>query len=369
MIAIVIGTRAELIKTFPVMLELDKRKISFVFVHTGQHSLGGLCEKFSVRKPDFILSKEPSESTKFYTKVAKAMFWNLWMVIKLWLTLFKIKDLRYVIYHGDTMTTASIAIASSRLFNPFKKYKSVHLEAGLRSGSLKEPFPEEISRKIADRFSDILLAVSDRSEKNIRKEKLRGLVVKVGNTVVDSVEIAYRLALKKKTKPLSKGKFALISIHRHENIKTRDRLTKIVEILSHVRTLSFFSLHDNTKKKLIDFGLYDKLKRNPNIKLIDPLDYVEYSFQMKNCEFMITDGGSIQEESLVFGKPCVILRKFTERQEGLDTGINFLTGLDVEKSVKIIEKIENGGILVRKFENPYGRKGVSKKIVERLVGQ
>ncbi len=369
MIAIVIGTRAELIKTFPVMLELDSRNIPFVFVHTGQHSLGGLCEMLSVRQPDFILSKEPRESTKFYTKVMKAVFWNSWMVFKLWKKLLKIKDLRYVIYHGDTMTTAAIAIASSRLFNPFKKYKNVHLEAGLRSGSLREPFPEEISRRIADRFSDILFAVSDRSEKNLRKEKLGGSIVKVGNTVVDSVEIAYKLALKKKIKLLSYDKFALISIHRHENIKTKDRLTKIVEILSHVETPSFFSLHDNTKKKLIDFGLYEKLKENSNIHLVDPMDYVDYSFQMKNCEFMITDGGSIQEESLVFRKPCVILRKFTERQEGLGTGINFLTGLDVEKSVKIIEEIENGKILIRKFKNPYGRKGVSKKIVERLVGQ
>ena len=289
------------------------------------------------------------------------------MVARLWKTLLKIKKLDYVLYHGDTMTTAAVAIASSKLFNPFKKYKNVHLEAGLRSGSLKEPFPEEISRKIADRFSDILLAVSDRSENNLKKERLSGKIIKVGNTVVDSVEIAYALALKKKIVPLSNKKFALISIHRHENIKSKERLTKIVEILSHVKTLSFFSLHDNTKKKLLDFGLYEELEKNPNIKIIEPLDYTEYAFQMKHCDFLITDGGSIQEESLVFRKPCVILRKFTERQEGIDTGINFLTKLDVAESVEIIELIESGEIKVGKFKNPYGLEGVSNKIVEILL--
>lgn len=367
MIAIVIGTRAELIKTFPVMLELDRKKIPFKFIHTGQHSLGDLCEKFSVKQPDLILSREPKASSKFYTSVGKAIFWNSWMVIKLWRTLLKIKDLDYIIYHGDTMTTAAIAIASSKLFNPFKKYKNVHLEAGLRSGSLKEPFPEEISRRIADKFSDILLAVSDRSEDNLKKARLSGKIIKVGNTVVDSVEIAYDLAVKRKIKPLSKNKFALISIHRHENIKSKKRMTQIVDILSQVKTTSFFSLHDNTKKKLIDFGLYDQLKGNHNIHLIDPLDYVNYSFQIKNCEFLITDGGSIQEESLVFRKPCVILRKFTERQEGIDSGINFLTKLDVNESVEIIGLIESGKIKVGKFKNPYGVAGVSKEIVKRLM--
>ena len=367
MIVIVLGTRAELIKTFPVMLELQKKKISYKFIHTGQHSLGDLCDKFGVNKPDLILSKEPKTSTKFYTKVPKAIFWNSWMVLKLWKTLWKIKDLDYIIYHGDTMTTAAIAIASSKLFNPFKKYKNVHLEAGLRSGSLMEPFPEEISRRIADRFSDILLAVSDRSENNLKKSKLSGEIIKVGNTVVDSIEIAHKLALKRKLKPLSKKKFALISIHRHENIKNKERLENIVEILSKVNTLSYFSLHDNTKLKLMDFGLYDKLKSNPNIKIVDPMDYVEYSFQMKHCDFLITDGGSIQEESLVFKKPCVILRKFTERQEGIGTGINFLTKLDVNESVEIIKLIENGKINVGKFKNPYGQAGVSKEIVRRLM--
>jgi len=88
-----------------------------------------------------------------------------------------------------------------------------------------------------------------------------------------------------------------------------------------------------------------------------------FIFLLANCEYLITDGGSIQEESLVFKKPCVLLRKRTERQEGLKTGINFLTKLNSNYTKDLIDKIENKKIKVKKFKNPYGEKGVSKKIV------
>ena len=126
-IAIVIGTRAELIKSFPVMLELEKEKIPYYFIHTGQHSLGDLCEKFGVKKPDIVLTKEPKKSSKFNSKEGKAILWNLGLLFKIRKELKSLKKLKYVLYHGDTMTTASASLASSRLFNPLKKYKNVHL--------------------------------------------------------------------------------------------------------------------------------------------------------------------------------------------------------------------------------------------------
>ena len=132
-IAIILGTRAELIKTFPVMIELERRKIGYYFIHTGQHSLGDLCKKFGVKTPDIILTDEPIRSSKFNAKQGKAIFWNLkllWLIRK---QLNRIKGLKYIIYHGDTMTTATASVASSKLLNPFKKYKNVHLEAGLSS--------------------------------------------------------------------------------------------------------------------------------------------------------------------------------------------------------------------------------------------
>src|SRR3989344_7459473 len=168
-IAIVIGTKAELIKCMPLMLELQRQKKDYWFIHTGQHSLKGACEEFSLKRPDYVLSKAPKLSTKFWSKINKTgVICCLKMVLRARKLINKLKP-KYVIYHGDTMSTSVAAIGSSKLLNPGKNWKNVHLEAGLRSGNLFEPFPEEISRQISDGFSDMLLAVSDLTEENLKK--------------------------------------------------------------------------------------------------------------------------------------------------------------------------------------------------------
>lgn len=364
-IAIVIGTKAELIKCMPVMLELQNQRKEYWFIHTGQHSLGKACEDFGIKKPDFVLSKEPERSTKFWSKVNRnSLVWFLGMIFKI-RTLIRKLGPRYVIYHGDTMSTAAASIGSSKPLNSKKKWKNVHLEAGLRSGSLLEPFPEEISRQISDRFSDILLAVSDFSEQNLIKQGLRGKIVKIGNTIVDSSLIAYQNSKKKKRKKVSG--YALINIHRHENINNKKRLVKIIEILKAVKTKGIWPLHANTARFIEKFGLVGEVKSMKNIEVISLIDYEDFIFLLANCKYLIADGGSIQEESLVFKKPCIILRKKTERQEGLSTGINFLTNLNVNYAKKVIEDIESNKIKPTMFKNPYGERGVSKKIVSLLI--
>ena len=363
-IAIIIGTKAELIKCMPIMLELKKRKKNYWFIHTGQHSLKNSCEEFNLKKPDFILSKAPRISTKFWSKInATSLIWFLVMIPKIRRLIVKL-NLQYVIYHGDTMSTAIASIASSKLLNPRKRWKNVHLEAGLRSGSLLEPFPEEISRRISSFFSDILLAVSDITEKNLQKYKGRKKVIKIGNTIVDSAIISFNKA-KNKYKKL-RYDYVLVNIHRHENLKSKKRMEKIVNILNEIKIKIIWPLHDNTFHHLKKYGLMKKVKEIKNIKIMPLVNYSEFIFLIANCKYLITDGGSIQEESLVFKKPCIILRKKTERQEGLTTGINFLTKLEVNYSKEIIKKIESNKLKIKDFKNPYGEKGVSKKIVEIL---
>jgi UDP-N-acetylglucosamine 2-epimerase (non-hydrolysing) len=365
-IAIVIGTRAEFIKTFPVMRELQRRKVPYYFIHTGQHNLGELCKIFSVKNPDVILTKEPKKSSKFNSRQGKAILWNIKLVGRIRKELKTLKKLKYVLYHGDTMTTATASIASSKLLNPFKKYKNVHLEAGLRSWDNFEPFPEEISRRIAGRFSDLLFAPSINSEKNLRKLRKKKILV-YGNTIVDSAHYALALAKKKRIKPLNKKKFVLVTVHRHENLKNRGRMEKIVDILLSVEVPTYFAAHDNTLKKLEEFGLLKKLRENKNIKLIRPVDYINFIYQISKCSLIICDGGSMQEESLIFGKPCVILRNSTERPEGLETNFQFLTKLDVGKSKDKIKEYLSKDFKIEKYDNPYGKKGLSKKIVDVLV--
>lgn len=362
-IAIVIGTRAELIKVFPLMRELKRNKIPYYFIHTGQHSLKDLCDKLEVKNPDIVLTEEPKKSSKFNSNQLKAILWSLILMFKIKSSLKDLKELEYLIYHGDTMSTAIASIASSKIFNPFKKYKSVHLEAGLRSFNNFEPFPEEISRRIAGKFSDILFAVSERGVANLENKRN---VIKTGNTIIDSADISLRISKNNKIKSLYKGKFSLITIHRHENLKSRERLSKIVEILLHLRIPSFFAMHDNTKKKLIEFNLYDKLLSNKNIRIIEPLDYPSFIYQMSKCSLVLCDGGSMQEESLIFGKPCIILRKYTERQEGLESNFQFLSKLKIKETKEKIDEFLSPEFKSQEFKNPYGEKGLTRKIVEHL---
>ncbi len=363
-IAIIIGTKAELIKCMPIMLELQKQKKDYWFIHTGQHSLKDACEEFNIKKPDFLLSKAPDAGTKFWSKITlKTFLWNIDTMLRIRRIIQNLKP-RYVLYHGDTMNTAMAVGASAWVLNPFKKWKTVHLEAGLRSGSLSEPFPEEFIRRVADKFSDILLVVSDLTEKNLKKERKIGRIINVGNTILDAAPMAFEKGKKKYKK--EKKIYALINIHRHENLKSRERLSQIVNILRNIKINAIWPMHDNTKHFLEEYGLMDLIIEKKNIKVIPLIDYFQFIFLLANCQYILADGGSIQEESLIFKKPCIILRKRTERQEGLDTGLNFLTELDVKKTKKIIEDIEMGRIKTNSFKNPYGEIGVSKKIVNIL---
>ena len=363
-ILIIIGTKAELIKCMPIMLELQKQKKEYWFIHTGQHSLKSACEEFGLKRPDFVLSKAPEISTKFWSKVNQNSFmWFLTMILKIKRILKKINP-KYVIYHGDTMSTAAASIGSSSFLNLRRTWKNVHLEAGLRSGSLFEPFPEEISRKISDKFSDILLAVSDLSKENLKKESQKGRIIKIGNTIIDSIDITHKKA-KKNNKKL-KTDYVLINIHRHENLNNKERMKKITEIIKNTKIKAIWPLHDNTAHFLRKYNLIEGIKERENIEITPLMSYPEFIFLIANCKYLITDGGSIQEESLVFKKPCIILRKRTERQEGLSTNINFLVGMNVKRTKKIIEDIENNKINPQKFENPYGKPGISKKIISFL---
>ena len=371
-VGIILGTRAELIKCAPIILELDKKKIEYKLIHSGQHELGEFPKIFGIRQPDITLTKPPKKhKTKFYTKarlikdIIKASAWNLLLIPRIWNTARKEK-FDYIMYHGDTMTTMTAAIATSKILNPLKKHKNIHLEGGLRSGSLKEPFPEEISRKFCDLFSDIIFTVSKQSHENIKKEITIGKPVLVGNTVVDATLLSVKLAKQKKIKTPKPG-YVLVYIHRLENIGSKKRLQKIIQILNTYNHPTVLLLHDATKKKLDKFDLLKELKKIKHVKIIKQLDYLEFIAYFENAKILITDGGGVQEETLTLKKPCVILRKKTERIEGLDTNINFLTGLDVKKTKKILRKLLHETYQIPKYKNPYGNGNSSKKIINYLL--
>ena len=137
----------------------------------------------------------------------------------------------------------------------------------------------------------------------------------------------------------------------------------IIEIINFIKSRGIWPLHDNTKRFLEKYNLFEKIDKT-KIQITHLKGYDEFIFLLANCKYLIADGGSIQEESLVFNRPCLILRNVTERQEGLETGINFLT-MNVRRAKKIIWEMEKG-ITMIDFKNPYGVEGVSKKIIEVL---
>jgi len=351
-VAFSIGTRAELIKTFPVLKRMDE----YVLIHTGQHSLGNLLDLLNVKEPDRVLTPPPTDTTKFYMNAPRATFWSLGVMNRIRKAVKEVRADRLV-YHGDTMTTASSALAA-RLAG----VEGVHLEAGLRSGSIWEPFPEEISRKVADRFSGLLLAVSKGTEENLKKANIKGKIVTTGNTIIDSALEAFRMG--KGLVDIPDGEYAVVTAHRHENLRSRERMEALVEIVRNVPIDTYFFVHDNTVAALKRFGLFKPLARK--VKLARLSNYITFIQWLAGARLVLTDGGSVQEESLVFRKPCILLRKRTERTEALETGINFLTGMNVKYALRKMDEVLDEDWKPPRFHNPYGERGVSKKVVKTI---
>ncbi|MDY6771488.1 MAG: UDP-N-acetylglucosamine 2-epimerase, partial [Candidatus Nanohaloarchaea archaeon] len=177
--------------------------------------------------------------------------------------------------------------------------------------------------------------------------------------IVDSATAAEKIG-----EPYEKEGYGIVTVHRHENIKSRKRMEKIVKIIEKSPRELIFPLHDNTRDALEKYGLLHRIQESDTVTIHELIDYPDFINMLKNADILYTDGGSMQEESLMYHVPCVILRNRTERKEGLATGINYLSKFEVEETRKKAEE------LVKKekkdYKNPYGEPGVSKRIVDRL---
>jgi len=351
-VAFSIGTNAELIKIFPVLRRLDE----YTLIHTGQHSIGKLLDLFDLPEPDLTLSAPPKATTKFFFNTPKAALWSLGMVGRI-RSAIKKSGAKVVAYHGDTMSTASSALATM-----FSKARVAHLEAGLRSGSIFEPWPEEISRKVADKYSQILMAVSEETKDNLLKAKVRGRVVNTGNTIIDAALEAYKIG--KDVIDVPSTEYAVVTAHRQENLRSEERMRNLAEIVKNIPIPTYFFVHDNTVAALKKFGLYKPLSQK--VKFARFTNYPSFIQWLAGSRILFTDGGSIQEESLVFKKPCLLLRKKTERVEGLKTGLNFLTDMNVKYTLRKMDEILSDDWKTPRFKNPYSKKGVSDKVVKEL---
>ena len=354
MIAIVLGTRAELIKLFPVMRELDKRQIPWKFVHTGQHNIYELLKELKVKSPDVTLDFAEHKSAKFrggkLATIAKAAYWSLKICLKIRQVLSQIKP-DVVICQGDTMANASTALAVRSII--YKRPLLAHVEAGIRTYDLFEPFPEEFSRRVTDLFSDILLAPTKRAANNLSKELTFGRVFVVGNTIVDAVNhiVSKRYG--------AGNKFVIAQIHRQENVNSRARMRKFVELILAVPYKILLVVHGNTEHKLKEFGLWRDLA-GENVEVSEIMGYSKFLNVLQNSAGIITDSGGVQEECCILKKPCLIFREKTERPEAIEAGAaKLIIHSSPEESVRFLNKDVSG------INNPFGE-NVSIKIVDIL---
>ena len=316
MIHIILGTKAQLIKMAPVMRELEKRDAPYRFIFTGQHyqTIDWLLDNFGIREPDVFLNYKAIDVTGVM-QMAKWL-WHCWYEAKRREDEIFAPGDGWVLVHGDTISTLFGAALGWRAGKML-----AHVESGLRSFDYLNPFPEELVRMMAFRFSHLYFCPTNWAANNLRHYKGEKIITG-GNTLMDSL----RMVLKENLGPqpdIPQKPYGIVSVHRFENIFQKAHLERIIRILEFVARKYYllFILHPPTEKKLKKFGFYGRLNDNPFIELRPRHDYFSFIKLCRQSSFMMTDGGSNQEESYYLGLPCLLLRRRTERQEGLGENV------------------------------------------------
>jgi len=316
MIHVFIGTKAQFIKMAPILQELQKRGKSFNLIDAGQHAAltGDLLRQFGIGEPDVLLRRERSN----IKTVPQALAWSMRHLLSILFTprrnfgrIFG-NEKGICLIHGDTLTTLISLLYAKRcgLF-------VAHVEAGLRSFDLLDPFPEEIIRRIAMHSSDLLFAPSDSAFQNLIKMGYERKGVLIGaNTGLDSVRYA---ASRMREENPCRRPYAVMTLHRVETLFSHTRLKMVVEIIRSAaqERAMVFVLHEPTRNQLSRTGLLDEILRIDNVTLSPLLSYLEFIGLVAGADYVITDGGSIQEECCYLNKPCMVLRARTERNEGI----------------------------------------------------
>jgi len=356
-VAVVVGTRPEIIKMAPIVFELRRRSIPFQLIHTEQHYDRQLSEVFfdelELPRPDSLLHIGSGSAAE---QTGKAM-----IAIE--------KELiahhpAAVLVQGDTNTVLAGAMAGSKAGFPVG-----HVEAGLRSYDLR--MPEEFNRILADHISAFLFAPTEVNVANLRKESVPGKIFVTGNTVIDACN-RYAPMAEKKSRIMSEirfKRFCLVTAHRAENVDDPEVLRNFVEIFSRSPLPVVFPVHPRTRKLLAGSELGEAVKRSENVQLIDPQGYFDFLTLMRRCEFIMTDSGGIQEEATApsINKRVFVLRLSTERPEAVESGHATVVGTDPERVLREINAYVSGGCKAPASKCPYGNGDAAQKTVECLM--
>jgi len=326
----VVGARPNFMKMAPVISAIKDYGLSNYLVHTGQHYDDNMSKVFftelGLPEPDNFLGVG---SGSHASQTAK-------MLIEFETICLKRKP-SLVIVAGDVNSTMACALVSVKLNIPV-----AHVEAGLRS--FDNAMPEEINRILTDRISDLLFTTEDSGTKNLLNEGVpKEKIHFVGNCMIDSVSKFIPLA--KEMAPWSKydlngNDYCLITLHRPSNVDSQQNIEKITSMLNIMseKIHIVFPIHPRTKKSINNCTI----ALSDNIRLLDPLPYVEFLSLMSNAKLVVTDSGGIQEETTYLGVQCITVRENTERPITVELGTNHLTGTVANNILRVFNDIVEG---------------------------
>lgn len=335
-IHILIGTRPNFIKVtqFKRLVAQYYPSFKISIIHTGQHYDEKMADVFFRQfnlVPDYYLNIAPASANK---QIAEIM-------IKLEDLINEIGKPDVLLVPGDVNSTLAGALFANK-----HSIKLAHIEAGLRS--FDRTMPEEFNRLIADELSDVFF-VTEPSGLNHLKSEGKNLndIHYVGNTMIDTM-VAFEKEIEASSVlnelNIVKDKFVLMTMHRPATVDNKNELEKLISLIEYI-TINYkvvFPIHPRTIKNAKEFNLYERITSNSNLICTDPLDYFAFQKLIKECAFILTDSGGIQEESTFRQKPCLTLRPNTERPVTVDEGTNTLLPFDLELVKKHIAEIENG---------------------------
>lgn len=347
-IGIVFGTRPEAIKMAPVVKAFQATDWDTKVIVTGQHRemLDHVLELFDIT-PDYDLNlMRPGQSLAELTTAALTGVDRILNEL----------PVDYLLVHGDTTSAVAAALAGF-----YRQIPVGHVEAGLRTGNLAHPFPEEANRKLIDQVSSIFFAPTQMAAENLFREGVSKERVHItGNTVVDAlkmmVEPEYQFAVDGLRQLDFDRPVVVVTAHRRENWgRPLEKIcAAVAEAAAELAVDFVFSMHSNPRIQAV---VKQHLNGLSNVHLIDNCGYKDFINLLSRCSFIVTDSGGLQEEGAALGRPVIVLREFTERPEAIASGFVRLVGTNRERIVESITALATDIELYRSMtqgENPYG---------------
>ena len=358
----IFGTRPETIKMAPVVHELEKREeIESIVCVTAQHRemLDQVLKALKVI-PDYDLNimKQGQTLSDITTRALK----GLEDVIK------EVKP-DIILVHGDTTTTFAGALAAF-----YQQVAVGHVEAGLRTYNKYSPFPEEMNRQFVGIVSDMNFAPTERSKNNLLREgKKEETIYVTGNTAIDALNLTVDEEYSDEiTEWIGDDRLIVLTAHRRENLgepmyRMFKAIRRIIDKYDDVKMV--YPVHLNP---LVVKAANEVFGDSEKIKLIKPLEVVEFHNLLSRSYLILTDSGGIQEEAPSLGKPVIVLRDTTERPEGIDAGTLKLAGTEEETIYQMVDELLSDSMEYEKMSkasNPYGDGHASERIVDAIIAK